>query len=258
MSIMDRQNSTKLNQLLQNWPRGSVAPTTWLKGQGISRQLLARYEQYGWVTRVAKGVVIRKGEDVSWVGVVLALQEFLEMPVWVGGKTALSLKGFSHYVPMKTKPMIQLFSTTLSRLPRWVNDFEKAAKFHFQKTRMFSEKLKAVKTFSEYEEDKLKIKVSSTERAVFEMLESVPSTQSFEEAELIFESLSTMRPQLLQSHLELCQSIKAKRLFLYLAEKSGHAWFSKLDTSKIDLGTGKRAIVPHGKLDSKYQIIVPG
>ncbi|MDZ4676374.1 MAG: type IV toxin-antitoxin system AbiEi family antitoxin domain-containing protein [Oligoflexia bacterium] len=254
---MDRQNRTKLNQLLQNWPRGSVAPTSWLLRQGISRQLLDRYEQYGWVTRVAKGVVIRKGEDVSWVGVMLALQEFLEMSVWVGGKTALRLRGLGHYIPMKKKLTINLYSATLSRLPRWVKDFEKTADFQFQKTQMFSEKLKTIKTFSDYEEDKLKIKISTPERAVFEMLESVPSTQSFEEAELIFENLANMRPQVLQSHLQLCRSVKAKRLFLYLAEKSGHTWFLKLNTSKIDLGKGKRAIVPHGKLDSKYQIIVP-
>ncbi|MEK6654555.1 MAG: type IV toxin-antitoxin system AbiEi family antitoxin domain-containing protein, partial [Thermodesulfobacteriota bacterium] len=51
--------------------------------------------------------------------------------------------------------------------------------------------------------------------------------------------------------------IKAKRLFLFLAEKCGHAWVNKLDISKVRLGSGKRLIVRGGRLDKKYQITVP-
>ena len=92
---------------------------------------------------------------------------------------------------------------------------------------------------------------------MFEMLEDIPEAQSFEEAELIFQNLTTLRPAIVQSLLEACSSIKVKRLFLYFAEKEGHAWFAKLNTSKVNLGKGKRAIAPHGELNQKYQILVP-
>jgi hypothetical protein len=42
-----------------------------------------------------------------------------------------------------------------------------------------------------------------------------------------------------------------------MAEKKDRTWLSKVDFSKVDLGKGKRMIVPHGRFDAKYQITVP-
>lgn len=50
-----------------------------------------------------------------------------------------------------------------------------------------------------------------------EMLYLVPKVHSFEEADLIMESLSTLRGDLLQKLLEKCNSVKVKRMFLYLS-----------------------------------------
>ncbi|MFR9534110.1 MAG: type IV toxin-antitoxin system AbiEi family antitoxin domain-containing protein, partial [Rikenellaceae bacterium] len=69
--------------------------------------------------------------------------------------------------------------------------------------------------------------------------------------------LTTLRPKLLQQLLELCSSVKVKRLFLYMAEKSGHSWFRSLDLDKIDLGSGKRMIEKNGVYNSKYMITLP-
>ena len=60
---------------------------------------------------------------------------------------------------------------------------------------------------------------------------------------MVMEMLNGLRPELMQTLLEECKSVKVKRLFLFMAEKAEHAWFSDLDLSKISLGTGKRAIV---------------
>lgn len=253
---MDRQNSSKLNYLLQNWPQGSVAPTAWLKDQGISRQLLARYEEYNWVTRLAKGVVIRNGDDVTWEGVVYTLQTLQTLNVWVGGKTALQLKGHAHFVQMTKIPTVQLYSANLDRVPRWIFDLKKIAYFKFQKSKLFSGKA-SEHNLSQFEAGKISIKISSPERAIIELLDGVPIEQTFDETKLIFENLTTLRPAILQALLENCTSIKVKRLFLYFAEQSGHSWFKKLNVSKIDLGSGKRAIVPKGKLNLKYQILIP-
>jgi hypothetical protein len=48
--------------------------------------------------------------------------------------------------------------------------------------------------------------------------------------------------------------VKVKRLFLWYADRHGHAWFKHLDQSSIDLGKGKRQLVSQGHFDSRYQI----
>ena len=90
-----------------------------------------------------------------------------------------------------------------------------------------------------------------------EMLYFVPKEQGFDEAQKIIENLFTLRPQLVQKLLENCNSIKTKRLFLYLAEKQSLPWVRKLDLSRINLGSGARQIVAGGFLDKKFKITVP-
>jgi hypothetical protein len=90
-----------------------------------------------------------------------------------------------------------------------------------------------------------------------ECLYLVPDEQDLVECFHFMESMNNIRPTQVQSLLENCDSIKVNRLFLYLAEKVNHEWFSRIDISKIDLGSGKRSIVKNGVYNSKYQITVP-
>jgi hypothetical protein len=94
-------------------------------------------------------------------------------------------------------------------------------------------------------------------QSAMEMLHLVPKTVGFEEAMLVMENLATLRPAVVQSLLEACRSVKVKRLFLYMAERHGHPWASQLDHSRLNLGRGKRVIVPGGKLDKRYLVTVP-
>lgn len=89
------------------------------------------------------------------------------------------------------------------------------------------------------------------------MLHLVPRKVGFDEARLIVENLVTLRPDVVQKLLVACRSVKVKRLFLYMAERCAHPWVLKLDISKVDLGRGKRMIVPNGRYDAKYRITVP-
>ena len=76
-------------------------------------------------------------------------------------------------------------------------------------------------------------------------------------ADMLMDGLVNLRPRRLQTLLEQTSSVKVKRLFLFFAERHGHAWFSQLDSQKIDLGSGKRVLVKNGKLNKKYQITLP-
>ena len=92
---------------------------------------------------------------------------------------------------------------------------------------------------------------------MMECLYLAPKKQDLSECFEIMEGLNNLRPSHVQFLLEKCQSVKVKRLFLYLSEKAGHEWFQSIDVKKIDLGTGKRSIVMKGVYNSKYKITVP-
>jgi hypothetical protein len=90
-----------------------------------------------------------------------------------------------------------------------------------------------------------------------ECLYLVPNQQELTECFELIESMNNVQPKKVQELLENCNSIKVKRLFLYLAEKIGHEWFNYLNLSRINLGTGKRRVISNGVLNDKYQITVP-
>ena len=71
------------------------------------------------------------------------------------------------------------------------------------------------------------------------------------------DGLTTLRPSVVQELLETCTSAKVKRFFLWSAETHQHAWVSRLDASRIDMGKGKRQLYKGGVFDQKYQITVP-
>lgn len=125
----------------------------------------------------------------------------------------------------------------------------------YSTTKLFAEEPSAALTKKELAT--YAITVSAPERAIMEVLYLIPAEESFEEAGLLMEGLTTLRPRLVQSLLEQCHSVKVKRLFMFLAEACNHAWVKKLDLSKVDFGKGKRMIVKGGRLDTKYNITVP-
>ena len=98
---------------------------------------------------------------------------------------------------------------------------------------------------------------SAPERAILEVMNFVNSNAAFDHAVELCEGLTTLRPDVAQELLENCRSVKAKRLFLWASERSGHAWLSKIDLANVNLGKGKRALYQGGMLDKKYMITVP-
>jgi len=103
----------------------------------------------------------------------------------------------------------------------------------------------------------LPIRYSSKERAVLELLDELPEHESFHQADALMEGMSDLSPRRLQTLLEACASVKVKRLFLFFADRHRHAWRSRLDVSRVDLGSGKRVLAKGGKLDPHYNITVP-
>ncbi|WP_197668816.1 MULTISPECIES: type IV toxin-antitoxin system AbiEi family antitoxin domain-containing protein [unclassified Halomonas] len=75
-------------------------------------------------------------------------------------------------------------------------------------------------------------------------------------ADTLMQSLATLGPRRVTALLRHCSSIKAKRLFLDLANRHQHAWLNRISLDGV-LGSGKRVLVPGGRLHPTYQITLP-
>ena len=98
--------------------------------------------------------------------------------------------------------------------------------------------------------------VSSPERAILECLNLPDASSSLLDIYYIMEGLTTLRPKMVQTLLEACTSQKVKRLFLYMAEKVGHAWYKALKLENVNLGKSRFMITPTGKYINKYNMTI--
>ncbi len=225
----------------------------WLGSRGIGGSLVNYYVKAGWLHRVGDGAFTVTPEPPDWIGAVYGLQQ-KPTSLHPGGQTALELAGVAHFLPMGNDGPLYLFGRSGERLPKWFTGlpWSKRVK-HVQ-----SAFLPADLGLREYSTRNFSVRISDPERAILELLLQVaPDTDGYAYADLLFENLGTLRPSLVQSLLEHCTSVKAKRLFLHFAEKHAHPWFQQIDSTKISIGAGKRVFVRGGRLDPKYLITVP-
>jgi len=243
----------KINQRLITVPAGAVLTSAWLKREGISSRLADYYASSGWLHRVGDGAFTVQPEAPTWLGAVVGLQQ-KSKTLHPGGRTALELAGLAHFLPLGDAYPVYLFSRTSDRLPSWFKRLPLASRVHHVGTNFLPQEL----GLREHREGELVVIVSAPERAALEFLQHLTLDEAgYEHANLVFEGLGTLRPDLVRSLLEACASVKVKRLFLHLAEKHAHPWFKQLDLTKVSLGSGKRVLVAGGRLDPKYLITVP-
>ena len=243
---------SKINQLLQQWPSGTVATLRWLNSRGVDRRLADKYVQSGWLERLGHGAYKRAGAIVDWVGAVHALQTQLALAVHPGGITAIELRGYSHYLAFDAREVI-LFGNPGTKLPAWFEARSWSRPVTLVTTGVFAGTEKTTSTLSV---DTVDLEVATLEQAAFEMMYLVPKRQSYEEAFQVMESLTSLRPKAVQQLLECCTSVKTKRLFMHAAERANHSWLKHLDLSKVDFGSGRRTIHAGGRLDKKYDLVV--
>ena len=249
---MNTDNSSKINLLLRSQPQGVVFTSSWMVKNGYSLDLQRQYRKSNWFESIGSGAMVRTGEQVSLEGALYSLQRQLELKVHIGAKSALGMHGKAHY--LSVNPKRSLFGPLKEALPKWFIDYEHwKNQLTFTQTNFLATDIGLV----ELNYNGHLIMVSSAARAIMECIYLAPKKQSLVECYQIIEGLNTLRPQIVQRLLEKCNSVKVKRLFLYMADKANHNWFKYLQVEKIDLGTGKRSIVEHGVYNAKYQITIP-
>jgi hypothetical protein len=249
----------KLNQLERLLPEGLLVDAAWLEKHGYSRALRHQYVSAGWLEQPVRGVYHRQRSISSWEQIVISLQALLRYPVSVGGRSALELQGYAHYLP--ASPDIRTIHLyTEKKLPGWLPKLPGNAHFVSHNRSRFLPPIQqdvdaltlddaASSTdltslpgellIMPWGQWKWPLVISSAERAILELMDV------------------NLRPRRLQGLLEDARSVKVKRLFFFFADRHQHKWLSHLNREKVSLGSGKRVVFKGGKLDPKYHITVP-
>lgn len=265
---MSEQNSGKLNQLLTELGDTRLISSRWLREHDYSSSLVARYMSSGWLVSPGRGVYLRKGGHLRWDGVVRSLQVGEGVPLHVGGRFALSLQGYEHYLRLGDAGTVTLYGA--EEPPGWLGKLPLEQLFVFLGSGGFGP---PVMSFAEASEPMLAqqgltwhqtapgadaLVCSTPERAMLELCDGIAGATGVYEADSLMQAMTTLRPQRVSMLLRQCGSIKAKRLFLALAERHQHAWLAHVNLDGVELGRGKRALVPGGRLHPTYQITLPG
>jgi hypothetical protein len=271
---MGAQRSSRLNRLLLSLPEGFLADSPWLQAQGLSRSSIRDYVDRGWLERIGPRVYRRPSQSTKaslrWEVAVLSLQQIMNKPIHVGGRTAVELSGYAHYLEAGDRPRVYLYGLDF---PSWLARLPTTAQFETRSSRLFANSNTGVEvrrydlrsgeasgspkdpeSMSPWE---WSLTMSVPERAILEMMDELPHHESFHQVDVVMEGLANLGPQLVGKLLRECKSVKVKRLFLWYADRHGHAWSKHLDRSSVDLGKGKRQLVPQGHFDSRYQITLP-
>jgi hypothetical protein len=275
---MATRTQGKLHLLERNLPEGLIVDAAWLSKHEYSTSLRSQYVAAGWLEQPARQVYRRPRGSLHWEQVVISLQALLHYTLSVGGRTALEAQGYAHYLARETKE-IHLYGP--HRPPSWLNKLRAEARFiYHNEKRLFTSNLAKwvptglswnSKTGQRSPTDSLNfglivqpwgqwdwpLTLSTPERAVLELLDELPGHESFHQVDKLIEGLPNLSPRRLQKLLTECRSVKVKRLFLFFADRHQHPWAKHLKKDAIDLGTGKRTLVKHGKLNPAYQITVP-
>lgn len=125
---MVEQNHSKLNWVEQQLPEGLLVDSAWFTRHGYSTALRSHYLSAGWLEQPARRVYRRPRGELSWQQVVISLQAMLGCDVAVGGKTALELHGFAHFLS-HVRTEVHLYGE--KRPPTWLGKLPLNLKFVF-------------------------------------------------------------------------------------------------------------------------------
>jgi len=265
---MGESRHEKLNRLLETLGDTTLVSSRWLRAHDYPSNLVARYMASGWLQSPARGVYLRKGGRPTWEGLVHALQVLEKLPLHVGGRFALARQGHEHYLRLGESTTVTLYGP--AKLPGWAGKlplreriqscghgpFDWPPLVFVSATPAASLTARGLERATD-DSPANGMVFSTPERAVLELCDERPDSALVHEVDALMQGLATLRPPLVSTLLQHCDSVKAKRLFLALADRHNHAWVSHLDLRTVDLGRGKRALVPGGKLNAKYQITLP-
>ena len=129
---MNVQKRSKLKKLEEVVPEGLLITAACLTERGYSSSLRSQYVDAGWLSQPARGVFWRPRGDLRWELVVISLQNIMQIPLVVGGRTALELQGFAHFLSQEPSE-VHLYGE--ETLPGWMNKLPIRQKFILHRSR---------------------------------------------------------------------------------------------------------------------------
>ena len=234
-------------------PEGLLVNRTFFAQHDVGPTAVDYYLRSGKIEQVAHGLYRKPGPPLKWENVVYSLN-LLGYDVHVGHITAIGHHGYEHYLRLGSARPIRVYST--QKLPSWVEKLDVGPGFLVQKRNPFTDDSIGIidVPFGTWD---WPIPYSTAERAFIEFASTIQNAIGMHQLKVMLEGAIVLRAVLFQELLEACRSIKAKRIFLYLARTIHHPWYAHLDVSRIDIGSGKRQIVSGGILDEEFLITVP-
>jgi hypothetical protein len=270
---MAKRKQRKINRLDRLLPEGLMVDAAWLSRHGYSTGLRSQYVAAGWLQQPARRVYQRPRGPLGWQQIAISLQTLLARNLVVGGRTALELQGFAHYLQQQTTT-VYLYGP--EKPPTWLQDLDVGVRFAYRNDGRLFRKQRISTAPHRLDGDSVPgpvrrdsivaqpwgpwrwpLMLSTPERAILELLDELPDKETFHQADMLMEGLTTLSPARLQTLLNDCRSIKVKRLFFFFADRHRHAWLKRLDKAAIDLGSGKRMLVKGGRFDPQHLITVP-
>ncbi|MBC7485520.1 MAG: type IV toxin-antitoxin system AbiEi family antitoxin, partial [Cytophagaceae bacterium] len=211
-----------------------------------------RYRSSKWLESIGTGAMKRAGDQIDMEGALYSLQNQVGMSLHIGASSALALLGRSHYLEIGKREII-LFGHEGEKLPKWFTTYSWNSILNYYSSAFLPAGLGLV----DYDVRNFQIKISGPARAILECLYLAPRDMALTECYELMEGMNNLRPSSVQELLESCNSVKVKRLFLFMAKKASHSWYKHINLTKIDLGKGKRSIVPGGIYVPEFEITVP-
>lgn len=277
---MAEHTGAKLKQLETDLPEGLIVDAAWMEAKGIATNLRTYYVKNGWLEQPTRSVYRRPRGSLSWQQVVISLQTLLlgvlKGVFVVGGRTALELQGYAHYLSHDIKA-VHLHGP--HKPPNWLYKLPLPQDFVYHNSETLFQNAHALTSLAvdlnsgkardliSFQGGSLEtlswgqwdwpLTLSRPERAYLELLDELPNKESFHQADMFMQGAVNFSPRRLRKLLEDCRSVKVKRLFFFFADRHQHSWLKRIDKKKIDLGKGKRMLVKGGRFDPVYQITVP-
>jgi len=248
------QKIQKINLMLSN---GEPLLASYLKEKGFSSQLLSRYVKSGWLEMHYKGVYVKPKTHITLGGLLNTLITQKNMLMHISGIDALRLFGYFEQMHFANKSVL-VYASKRIFLPKWVKECEKHEKISVKLvcSNLFPDEMFTNKI----EYDGFGIPASIPERAVFEALNEVKTSDEYFDFLKVFEMIANLKSDYLETLMTKCNSIKVKRMFLYVSHLMDKPYFEKLKLNKYELGTGVRTLfTAESKLeyDARYKIMVP-
>lgn len=244
--------ATKINLIRQSIPVGGVLTSAWLTERNVQRGEQSKFVRSGWLVRLTQGVYQFAGDNAM---LYMALATYIgqtDCKCHIGASSALDLRGYTHFLSL-AKARSFVFTTKEDKLQKWIAAREWDMDVILVSTSIFQDDC----GLELYEVNGQQLRISSPERAIMECLYLYPKYSALMDTYYLMEMLTTLRPKLVTELLLKCSSVKVKRLFLYMAEKTKFPWVKALKLDGVDLGSGTRSLVQGGVLDAKYKITIP-